>query len=466
MILGCRRWHQTLGVMLCRCCFACAVTRVTLAAIARADDWPGFMGPGRSGISGEKRLSRSWPAAGPRIVWSVDLGKGFGGAAVRDGRVYVLDRPDDRQDVLRCLDLQTGRELWRFAYDAPGTLPYPGSRNVPTVDQQAVYTVGPFGDLHRISTATGKALWSHHLVREFKDPDIDREEPPTGRADKLARAQVPEWGFVQSPILYKDLVLVAPQTQKVGLVAYESATGMLRWQSAAVGRSWFCYASPYLTTLGGVEQIIALGHLTDPDKDPAKAPPAVVSAIEPETGRILWTTRTPRPHKIPIPSPVNIGDDRLLLTGGLGFGAAILQVRKDGEDWSHAWTTSRNCAASIHTPILHEGHIYTESGRGQGAITEGMVCLDASLAVKWQTGPKQSFQSGGFIIADGLLFIMNGRTGELLMAEAKPAVFKELGRARVLGGEGGTIWAPLALSDGRLLVRDLRQMRCVDVRNP
>ena len=93
----------------------------TLCAAASAGaDWPQFQGPNRTGISQETGIARAWPEGGPRVVWTTSLAEGFAGPAIRDGEVYLLDRVDSKQDVLRCFDLATGRELWTFAYDAPG----------------------------------------------------------------------------------------------------------------------------------------------------------------------------------------------------------------------------------------------------------------------------------------------------------------------------------------------------------
>ena len=66
-----------------------------------------------------------------------------------------------------------------------------------------------------------------------------------------------------------------------------------------------------------------------------------------------------------------------------------------------------------------------------------------------------------FLIADGVIFIIHGDKGELVMAEANPAGYKELGRAKLLGGND--IWAPMALSNGMLVLRDHEQMKCVFV---
>ena len=65
------------------------------------------------------------------MLWTVDVGLGFGAAAVVDDEVYLLDRGDD-QDIFRVLDLKTGEEKWKFAYDAPGRASHPGSHSITT----------------------------------------------------------------------------------------------------------------------------------------------------------------------------------------------------------------------------------------------------------------------------------------------------------------------------------------------
>src|SRR6266567_9427246 len=113
-----------------------------LANCALADDWPQYLGPTRNSISPQKGLLRSWPEKGPEVLWTAPMGRGFGGPVVKEGKVYLLDRDDKVGDTLRCLDLSNGNELWSFAYDAPGTVMFPGSRSVPTVDGDKVYSCG------------------------------------------------------------------------------------------------------------------------------------------------------------------------------------------------------------------------------------------------------------------------------------------------------------------------------------
>ena len=139
----------------------CASAIVAALAAAAMADWPQFQGPNRDGVSTETiPLADSWPAGGPRVLWKIEdkLGTGFGGPVVAAGRVYLLDRVNDQQDVLRAIDLASGKEEWTFAYYAPPEAKddpaagkwkgdYNGSRNLPTVDASGIYILGPFGDL-------------------------------------------------------------------------------------------------------------------------------------------------------------------------------------------------------------------------------------------------------------------------------------------------------------------------------
>ncbi|MFQ5810286.1 MAG: PQQ-binding-like beta-propeller repeat protein, partial [Armatimonadota bacterium] len=110
------------------------VVVLTMSVGASWADWPQYLGPTRDAKSSETGIARSWPEGGPKVLWTVPLGAGFGGAAISKGKVYVLDRIGSEQDVLRCLDLVSGEEEWSFAYDAPpGTRSHPGSRSVPAI---------------------------------------------------------------------------------------------------------------------------------------------------------------------------------------------------------------------------------------------------------------------------------------------------------------------------------------------
>ena len=72
------------------------------------------------------------------------------------------------------------------------------------------------------------------------------------------------------------------------------------------------------------------------------------------------------------------------------------------------------------------------------------------------------FQRGGLLLADGLIYMIEGVKGDLYLIEPNPNDFKVLSSAPMLGGNN--IWAPPVLANGRLLIRDQGQMKCLDVK--
>lgn len=207
----------------------------TSMGVAHGSEWPQFMGSNGDGTSPEKGLLRAWPAAGPKVLWTVPLGAGYGGAAVRSGKVFVLDRQEQKQDILRCLDLATGKELWNLGYEAPGRIDHDGSRSTPAVTDERVYAIGPFGNLRCVDIATHKLVWQKNIVTDFG-------------------ASAPRWAVAQSPLLHKDMVISAPQGGEVGLVAFDQATGQEKWRSEAIGA--MAYGSPMVLQVGGIDQVV------------------------------------------------------------------------------------------------------------------------------------------------------------------------------------------------------------------
>ena len=404
---------------------ALTVTAV-LAADAAAGDWAQFLGPNRNGIAPEAvKLARPWPEGGPEVLWKVDLGMGFGGPSIRDGKVYVLDRVDDAQDVLRCLDLASGKEEWNFAYDAPGKLDHNGSRSTPTVDEKYVFTIGPFGHFHCVDKATHKPLWQKHLLEDFG-------------------GKRPNWGVAQSALLYKDSVIVAPLSGSVGVAAFEKATGKLLWKSRPFGT--MAYTSPAVTSIGGVEQVVMVGDRR-------------VAGVDANTGELLWTYGGHR-CQIRIPSLTLIGDGRIFITGGYDAGSAMIKVQKsEGKFAVEELFKVPEYGAQLHNALLYRDHLYLNCNTNSKA--DGLVCMDLDGKVKWKTGRQPHFERGNLILVDGVLLVMHGRGGTLHMVQPDPAGYKEIAQAKILSGRD--IWAPMALADGKLVLRDQRQMKCLQV---
>lgn len=411
---------------------------VVLCCTSHAD-WPQYLGPNRDGVSPEKGLARAWPEAGPKVLWSVSVGEGYAGAAVRDGEVYILDRTEDKNDILRCFALADGKELWNYSYVAEGKVGHNGSRNPPTVDDQYVYSVGMMGNFLCVDRKTHKPVWEKDLQKEFGAP-------------------LPNWGFAQSPLLYKKLVIIAPQAPDAGVVAFDRVTGEVVWKSPGFGLPG--YVSPAIATLAGVEQLIAMGAS---NRDATQRGSTV--GISLDNGSILWKYEGWQCW-IPIPNPTPLPGDQLFITGGYGAGSAIIQIKKGANGFEVTEVKkldAATCGSQIHQPIVYKDHLYVNNNSNEK--TNGMSCFTLDGTLKWRTVDTEGtprFDRGSFIVADGLIIALDAKSGILYLVEPSPDGYKELAHAPTV--QGRELFGPLALSDGKLLVRSQDTLKCLDLK--
>jgi outer membrane protein assembly factor BamB len=409
---------------------------VSSTAVAAAD-WPWLYGPRRDHTSDQKGLLRTWPQEGPKVLWTVPMGAGFGGPAVSGGHVYLLDRDEKVGDTLRVLDLASGKELWTFAYPAAGGFMFAGSRTTPTIDGEYVYTIGPMGDLHAISTKTRKPAWSKNIWKDFN-----------------GGSELPRWAIVQNPLIYGDSLIVAPQTAEAGVVAYDKVTGALKWRSPALS-GIPGYVTPSIVKVAGEDQLVMI---TAAQGRGRTARDGSVNGLDPRSGKVLWTYAGWQ-CIIPVPQAVDAGEGRVLVTGAYGAGSVMLKVDKKGDTYAVS-ELFKNPDFGAHTqpPVLHNEHFYSHYTINERS--DGLVAMDMNGQIKWKTDQQPPFVRGGSVLADGLLLMTDGNT-KLYLVEPSPAGFKPLASAVIL--EPGDNWAPLALVDGKLLVRGQKELRALQV---
>ena len=362
----------------------CILASASLLFSASAEDWPQYLGANRNSISPQKGILRSWPEKGPEVLWTASVGRGFGGPVVKDGKVYLLDRDDKVGDNLRCCDFSNGKELWSFAYDAPGTVMFPGSRSVPTVDGDEVYSCGHNGDLYCINTKTRKPVWNKNVWKDFG-------------GEKL-----PMWAITQCPLVCRDLLIVASQAPQAGVVAYEKLTGNLKWKTPPVGL--ISYASPAIVKVDGKDHVVMITGSTNPFQRTSSVDElGNVVGIEPLTGAILWKFDKWQCH-IPVASAVDAGENRLLIAGGYELGALMLKVEKkaDGSYAAAELFRTKQFGDQTKPPVLYKGHFYAEYGTNERR--DGMVCMDMDGKILWQTKRSPDFNKGSMILADGPYF--------------------------------------------------------------
>ena len=411
---------------------------------ASEHDWHQFLGPDRNSTSPQKGLLRSWSENGPEQLWSVDVGIGFGGPVVKNGKVYLLDRDDDTGDIMRCFDLQTGRELWRFANNSPGSVSFPGSRSVPIVDDRHVYAVGLNGELLCIDVNTEKLVWNRNIWSDFGGTNI------------------PFWAIAQSPLIYGDLLVVASQTQQAGVVAYNKNTGSIVWQTPALGNpTQMGYVSPKVVKIHGEDHIVMITSSTNPVQNPnTEITMGNVVGIDPLTGKILWQYVGWNCH-ISVSCAVDAGNNKLLIAGGYSLGATMIQVNKQTDGTFHTFEifTTEEFGDQTKPPLLHEGYFYAMYRTNNKR--DGLVCMNMEGQIMWKTGRNPDFDRGSMILADGLILATDGMNS-LYLIEPDPKGYKQIAKAEIFRA-GTQNWAPIALADGKLLIRDQNKMLCLKV---
>jgi outer membrane protein assembly factor BamB len=441
-----------------------------------AQDWPQFLGPERNSTSPQKNILRSWPESGPEVLWTVNVGIGYGGPVVKEGKVFLLDRDDQTGDNLRCFDFASGKELWNFAYDAPGSVMFPGSRSVPTVDGNYVYSCGPYGDLYCIDISAQKSVWNRNVWTDFggdpgNAPSGESEGGPGGFG---GHGNFPIWAISQCPLVYGDLLIIASQAPEAGVVAYNKITGEMVWKTPNLGNE--TYVSPAVVKIDGEDHIVMVTSSTNPFGHP-ELPKTLgnIVGIEPLSGEILWKYTGWECH-ISVPSAVDAGNNKVLVVGGYELGALMIEVKKQADGTYGTEEVFRTIEFGDQTkpPLLYKGYFYAQYGTNNRR--DGMVCMSKDGQIMWKTKRAPDFNKGSMILADGLILATDGAKS-LYLIEPDTSAFKSLAKAEILGSEismeensmagriGGPIqnWAPLALADGRLLIRDQSRLMCLKV---
>lgn len=388
--------------------------------------WPQFRGPGRDGISREGGLLRSWQAGEPRQLWGVDLGEGYAGAAVFKGRVYVMDYDrDKKQDALRCLSLDDGREIWRFAYPVSVKRNHGMSRTVPALTDKCVVAMGPKCHVVCLDPLTGELRWGLDLVRQYG-------------------TTVPQWYAGQCPLIDNGVVILAPGGKNALMLAVDSQTGAVLWQTPNP-RAWkMTHSSVMPMEFGGQRMYVYCANNG-------------VVGVSATNGAILWETTDWKISIATVPSPLVLDGGRIFFSGGYNAGSLMLQLRRDGDRFSTQTTfklPAEVFGATQHTPVYQAGHLFGVRADGR------FVCLTLEGKTVWASDSSQQFGLGSFLLADGLIYALND-SGLLRLIEATPQRYNLLGQAQVLKGRES--WGPMALVDGRLLARDLTRMVCLEV---
>ena len=420
-----------------------------------ADDWPQWLGPQRDGVWRESGIIATLPTNGLKFRWRTPVGGGYSGPAVAKGRVYVMDRQlasgaknpanafargeiPGNERVL-CLNEADGKVLWQHEYECAYTVSYAsGPRVTPAVADGKVYTLGSEGNLLSLDTEKGTVLWSHDFKKEVG-------------------IKTPVWGFAGHPLVDgKKLICLAGGNGSVA-VAYDKDTGKELWRALTAKEPG--YAPPMIYEFGGQRQLI-IWH------------PEAVSALDPETGKVLWAyPLTPSVRSgMSVPTPRQVGD-RLFLTSFYN-GSLLLRVGADSA--TPVWQSKKvsemdtdGLHSVMATPLIENGYIYSPCSYGQ------FRCLKLETGERlWETFAPTSGKSArwghAFIVKNGGRSFIFSEKGDLIIAKLTPEKYEEVSRAHLLdpvNRDPGrpVVWSHPAFANKSIYARNDQEIVCVSL---
>jgi outer membrane protein assembly factor BamB len=387
-----------------------------------AEDWPQFLGPERNGIYRGPALTESWPAPGPRVVWRKNIGQGFSGPVVAQGRIILFHRVGN-EEVVESLDPRTGATQWRFAYPSSYRDDFgfdEGPRAVPVVADGIVYTFGAEGQLHAIDLAKGTRVWSEDTMRRFA-------------------VRKGFFGAAGSPLVEDGRVLANIGGRNAGIVAFDAKTGKVLWTATNDEAS---YSSPAGATIAGSRVAIFLTR-------------GGILGLNPATGMVRFQRpwRARMAASVNVATPLVIGD-LMFVSAEYGPGAGVFRL--EGSMLKELWTSDEALTNHYATSVHYAGHLYGFHGRQEFGQSFRAIELQTGK-VRWS---EERFGAGTVTLAGTRLLILRER-GELVLAAASPDRFNPLARAQILTG---TVRAYPALSDGFLFARNDNTLICLDLR--
>lgn len=397
---------------------------------AAAGEWPGFRGPHRDGICDDGvRLARQWPESGPPVLWRVEVAEGYASPAIGGGCAYFLDYDESlAADTMRCLSLDDGREIWRNSYPVPVTRNHGITRTMPVIAEDRVITIGPRCHVVCWDAKSGESHWMIDLVREHK-------------------AAVPQWYTGQCPLVDQDRLILAPCGESL-MIAVDYRTGRVIWKTPNPRRWDMTHVSIVPMDIGGRRTYVYCGS-------------GGVAGVAADDGTLLWDTTVWPVQFAHAPSPLVLPGDRLFLSSGYGnkTGALLLQLHGEGNKFRAevaAELSPQQFNSEQQTPILYRDHIFGVRKRGGGQL----VCMDLKGKEIWNSGTDR-FGHGPYLIADELVLVMDN-SGRVALAEASVDRYQRLASFQVFE-DGHDAWGPLSLAGGRLILRDLTRMACLDI---
>lgn len=425
----------------------------------KGDDWPEFLGPGRDSKSRETGILKDWTDGKLKIKWTRPLEESYGIGSVAKGRYFQFDRIDG-QEVLICLNAETGKEIWKKSYPTEYRDLYgynSGPRTSPIIDGDRVYTFGVAGDLRCQKVLDGSLVWSVDTNTKF------------GVIQNF-------FGVGSTPVIFENLIIVmvggSPDESKSlppgaldrvkgngsGVVAFDKMTGKVRYQFSDELAS---YSSLQLAKLDGLNWCFAFCR-------------GGLIGFDPATGkqRFHYPWRDSKLESVNASNPVVIGH-HVFISETYGIGSSYLKVKPDGVEvvWKDE-KRARDRAMETHwnTAVHHQGFLYGSSGRHTSEAV--LKCIEAKTGRTQWTVPRLSRSS--LLYVDGH-FVCLTEYGGLFLFRATESAFELVTQIRLnvptktpSDDTEKTLltypcWAAPVLSHGLLYVRGKDHLVCLEL---
>ncbi len=387
---------------------------------------------GRTGISAEKGLLKSWPVEGPRLIWSnSELPKGHSSVTFGNDLIYLTGN-DDNNDILIALD-PYGKIKWQTPYGRMWKASHPESRCSPTVEGDKVYVSSGFGDLACIDGITGTIIWSV-------------------KASENNKGTYGSWGIAESLIIDGEKIYYTSGGPETMTIALNKATGELIWRTGSLNVP-ASYSSPVLIDYTDYKLLVNVS-------------PIFVFGVDVTDGTIVWKINHHQAlgksndgddGQILCVTPV-FHDNAIFVTGGYNHGGLLIELSENGRKASVKWT---NTDFDVHHGgvVLVDGYIYGANWLNNG--NGNWCCVD------WNTGKTMWEEhwkcKGSIIYADGLLYIYDEKSGFAGLLRPDPGKFELVSNFRVRAGSGPH-WAHPVIHNGVLYLRHGEALLAYDIR--
>ncbi|MEP7337804.1 MAG: PQQ-binding-like beta-propeller repeat protein [Acidobacteriota bacterium] len=381
----------------------------------QSQDWPQWRGANRDGVVKDFIAPAVWPEK-LKQIWKTPVGSGYSSPVVSKDRAWIHTRDKDEETVT-CLDLKTGKILWRKTEPVAFTKnQYAKEMNygpfaTPALHNGKLYTLGVNAVLSCFDARTGALVWR----KDFGKPDTSKMF----------------CGTAASPLIDGGNVIVYTGDDIKGgqMVAFDAASGKENWKWTGEGPG---YASPIIATFDGVRQIVTMT-----DKS--------VIGVAAKDGGLLWRLAWPDEWNENIVTPLVYNNS--LILSGVRKGTTAIQVAKAGDKWQpkELW---RNAELTMYmnSPVLDGNHLFGMTNKRKGQL----FCAEAETGkVLWTTEGREGMNAAVLHTKD-LLFILNS-DGGLIIARKATKGFEQVARYSV--ADSATYAHPVIIGK-QILVKD------------